>query len=299
MEFSTQKLIFVTGKGGVGKSVAAASIAWAEARKGKRVCLVELGGQSFYETFFETRGITYEPSEVVPDLHIAILNPEDCLKEYVLHYLKVPQLYDIFFQNRVMKAFLNAAPALAEISILGRLTGEIRGILKQEYDLYVVDCFSTGHAMALLRAPSGLRSVFRSGPMYEQATDIERVLKDPSMTHYVLVTLPEEMPVTETMELHAHLKREMNVDATVICNKMITPPLTASEREELHKTVKDEGMHEFLEFLRFKEDVQGKELHALGKFSPKGYVVPLILNAVSGQDYIEEFAKCLEQPRDL
>lgn len=296
MEFSTQKLLFVTGKGGVGKSVAAAAIAWAEARKGKRVCLVELGGQSFYETFFETRGITYEPSEVVPDLHIALFNPEDCLKEYVLHYLKVPQLYDIFFQNRVMKAFLNAAPAIAEISILGRLTGEIRGILKTEYDLYVVDCFSTGHAMALFRAPAGLSSVFRSGPMYDQASEIESVLKDPALTGYVLVTLPEEMPVTETAELHALLKSELSAKPLVICNKLVTPPLGAEERAQLADKVKDPKLHEFLEYLRFKEDIQGKELHAIKAFSQKIYTVPLILNAVNGQDYMEEFARYLEKP---
>src|SRR5579871_1944838 len=159
MNISSKKLIFVTGKGGVGKSVCAAALAWSEARKGRKVCLVELGHQSFYESFFETRGIGYEPSEIVSDVHISLYNSENCLKEYVLHFLKIPKLYDVIFQNKVVKAFMNAAPAVAELSILGKLTSEIRGVFKQEYDLHVVDCYSTGHALALLRAPAGMNAL--------------------------------------------------------------------------------------------------------------------------------------------
>src|ERR1700722_12236379 len=151
MNLDGKRLVFVTGKGGVGKSVCAASIAWAEARKGRKVCLFELGNQSFYESFFQTRGIGYEPSEIVPDVHISLLTAESSLKEYILHFLKVQKLYDVFFQNKVMKAFLNATPALSELAILGKLTSEIRGIFKHEYDLFVVDCYSTGHALALFR----------------------------------------------------------------------------------------------------------------------------------------------------
>jgi anion-transporting ArsA/GET3 family ATPase len=126
MNISSKKLIFVTGKGGVGKSVSAAALAWN----------------------FETRGINYEPSEIVSDVHIALYSAENCLKEYALHFLKVPKLYDIIFQNKVVKAFMNASPAVSEFSILGKLTSEIRGVFREEYDLYVVDCYSTGHALA-------------------------------------------------------------------------------------------------------------------------------------------------------
>src|SRR5271165_3200118 len=147
MNISGKRLVFVTGKGGVGKSVCAAALAWSEAKKGRKVCLVELGHQSFYESLFETRGIGYEPSEIVSDVHISLLNPDSCVKEYVVHFLKVPKLYDIFFQNKVMKAFMNAAPAVSELSILGKLTSEIRGVFASEYDVYIVDCYSTGHAL--------------------------------------------------------------------------------------------------------------------------------------------------------
>ncbi len=295
MNLTNQQLVFVTGKGGVGKSVAAASIAWSEARKGKRVCLVELGSQSFYESFFEIRGIAYDPSELVPDVHIALFTPEDCLKEYVLHYVKVKQLYEIFFQNKVMRAFLNAAPALAELSILGKLTGALRGIIKSDYDLFVVDCFSTGHALALFRAPFGLSTVFKSGPLYEQSRDISKILTDPQLTHYVLVTLAEEMPVVETGELISQMRSELKCEPTLICNKLLNPPLTLDQRNQLSLAENDVTMKKFLDYLAFKEKSQNMQLQAIKGFAHSFYGVPIILNATSGQDYVEQFAKGLEK----
>src|SRR5262245_55823807 len=141
MRITNERLILVTGKGGVGKSACAAAIAWMEARKGRKVLLVELGSQSFYESFFKTRGVGYDPVEICPDVHLALLTPEECLKEYVTHFLKVPRLYSLLFENRVMKALLNAAPALSELALLGKLTSDIREIIKTDYDVIVCDCY--------------------------------------------------------------------------------------------------------------------------------------------------------------
>lgn len=291
--FENKRLIFVTGKGGVGKSVCAAAIAYSEARKGRKVCLFELGGESFYEPFFETRGIQYDPIEVMPDVHISLLTPDQCIREYALQFLKVPKLYDIFFQNKVMKAFLNAAPAVSEISILGKVTGEIREILKPEYDLFVVDCYSTGHALALFRAPEGLRGAFKSGPLADQSADILKVLKNPELTHYTIVTLPEEMPVAETEEFHEILKDEFNADISIICNKVLISPIDSTDEKELENQVHDQSLHEFLEYLEFKEEIQGAALQRLHKLTDRVKQVPLLTDVFKGQEFVEEFARHL------
>ena len=296
MNLSDKKLVFVTGKGGVGKSVCAAAIAWREARKGRKVFLFELGSQSFYEAFFQTRGIGYEPSEVVPDVHISLLSPESALREYVLHFVRVPKLYDVLFHNKVIKSFLNATPALPEISILGKLTSEIRGIFPAEYDVFVVDCFSTGHALALLRAPKGLTGAFRAGPLYEQSHQIDLVLHDSTQTHFVLVTLAEEMPVVETSEMFETLKTEFKGSVSLICNMLLDPPLTRQEQSQLFSEVKDENVHEFLEFLKVREEIQTQQLENLKTLTPTIYGVPQILDATYGQDYIEKVSKHLDEP---
>jgi anion-transporting ArsA/GET3 family ATPase len=224
---------------------------------------VELGQTSFFESYFETRGIGYDPVEVIRDVHIALYNPADCLREYVLHYLKVPKLYDIFFQNKVMKAFLNAAPALAELSLLGKLTSHLRGIKDSEYDVYVVDCFSTGHALALLRAPRGLSSAFRAGPIYEQASEMDAILRDPRKTHFIVVTLPEDMPVNETIELKKALDEEFHPGTEVICNKLMVPPVGRADRDTLLKTIRNQPLREFLEFLNFNASGETANFHVL------------------------------------
>jgi anion-transporting ArsA/GET3 family ATPase len=294
MNISEKKLVFVTGKGGVGKSVCAAALAWSEARKGRKVCLVELGDQSFYESFFETRGISYEPSEIVSDVHVALFNAENCLKEYVLHFLKVPKLYDLIFQNKVMKAFMNAAPAVSELSILGKLTSETRGIFKEEYDLYVVDCYSTGHALALLRAPKGMQDLFSAGPLAEQAKDINAVISNPELTHYVVVTLPEEMPVTETEELYRQLKNEFNAQVTLVCNKLLLPPLSKAEQSDLLNKIKDKNMHEFLEFVQHKMATQFKQWERLMRMGVEIFGIPLVLDTLRAQQSVEKISSYLD-----
>ncbi|MCC6278748.1 MAG: arsenical pump-driving ATPase [Oligoflexia bacterium] len=297
MKFTTQKIVFVTGKGGVGKSMAAAALAWREARAGKKVCLVELGDQSFYESFFETRGVGYEPSEIIPDFHLSLLTSNDCVREYIIHFIKVPKLYDLFFQNKIMKAFLNAAPAIGEIAILGKLTSDLRGVIPDDYDLYIVDGYSTGHALALLRAPSGLSATFKNGPVFDQAAHMDRIIKNPEHLHFVVVTLAEEMPVVETLELKDALKNEFNGRVSLILNKTLQPPVTASERHDLAHEIQDSGLQTFVRYLDDKERAQDhyrKQLLSAGfdSFSE----VPLITEASNNQNLVELYSKYLESP---
>lgn len=299
MNITSQRLIFVTGKGGVGKSACAAAVAWKEAQKGRKVCLVELGGQSFYEPYFETRGIGYDPMEVVPDIQIANFTADEALKEYVLHYLRVPKLYNIFFQNRVMKAFFSAAPAIAELAILGKLTSEIRDILPMGYDVFVVDCYSTGHALALFRAPRGVAQAIKAGPVHEQAQEMLQVLCNPDETYYYLVTIPEELPTNETIELQSQLKEEFSANTSVICTRLMFPPISDAAQDSLERAVEDKNMGDFIEFVKFKNETQRNQLAKLREIDPEFFGVPLVLNSKQGQEHMEEIATYLETPWDL
>ncbi|MBV2169811.1 MAG: AAA family ATPase, partial [Bdellovibrio sp.] len=174
-----QEIHFVTGKGGVGKSVVAAALALKKSREGKKVLLVELGDQSFYKDFFDLPAVGYQPTAIAPNLSLALWTGEACLQEYARHFIKVESLAKLFFENAVMKAFINVAPALPELAIMGKVTsGPRKHGPALPFDCLVVDAFATGHFVALLEAPKGMAQAVQFGPMGEQSRSIDACIRN-------------------------------------------------------------------------------------------------------------------------
>lgn len=232
-----KKIVLVTGKGGVGKSLISFGIALAEAKKGRRVLLVE-PGESGYFSHFLSRPVGFEAvaaDEKWPNLFVARWGGNDCLKDYVEHMLKVRSLVTAFFAHPVMQAFIAAAPALSDVSILGKLTSGLRNVGPAlDFDLIVFDAYSTGHFLAMMRAPLGLAEAIQMGPMGKQSRQIHDVLTDLSVCAYGVVTLPEELPVQESEELLARLRGEWGIEPFVVCNALLpeTPLSEADEQTE-------------------------------------------------------------------
>lgn len=279
-----QKILFVSGKGGVGKSAIAAAIARAEAEAGRRVLLVEIGDNSYYKDFFGLDQVGSEPREVPGQaFDLAMWNGENCLREYVLFYLRLERIYHVFFENRVMRAFINVAPGLNEIAILGKITSGIRKIGPSlDYDLIVVDSYATGHTLALLGAPKGLKEAIKFGPMGQQSGEIDEILRNPALCAYWVVTLLEEMPVVETLEFRETLKSEFGIECDVIANKVLRPPVGAKELKDLS----EKGPADLGEFARYLRSIEGRQEHFLKVLRDNGLkprVIPFILSADSGR----------------
>ena len=244
-----QAILFVSGKGGVGKSLVAAGIATEAAKSGRRVLLAEIGDQSYYKDFFGLPRVGHEPSRTQFGFDLALWSGETCLKEYVLYFLKLQRLYSIFFENKVMRALINVAPGLNEIAILGKITSGVRKVGPPlEYDLIVVDSYATGHALALLLAPRGLMEAIGFGPMGTHSREMDAVVRDPKICGYATVTLLEDMPVTETLEFREQLKRALGVDTSVVVNKVLETPVTDDELGTL-ASADPRGLGEFASYL--------------------------------------------------
>ncbi|KYG66552.1 arsenical pump-driving ATPase [Bdellovibrio bacteriovorus] len=271
-----QEIHFVTGKGGVGKSVVAAALALKKSQEGKKVLLVELGDQSFYKDFFGLAQVGYQPVQLRPQLSIALWTGEQCLQEYARHLIKVETLAKLFFENAIMRAFINVAPGLPELAILGKVTsGPRKHGPPLPFDCLVVDAFATGHFIALMEAPKGMAQAVQFGPMGEQSRSIDACLRNEELSRYHIVSLAEELPLKESLELSERLNQEFGVHPELIMNKIIQVPVAAAELNEAAKENSDVGR--FASYLYTQKTHQEEILNKIPPRMGKVQKLPLIL----------------------
>jgi anion-transporting ArsA/GET3 family ATPase len=229
-------MIVVTGKGGTGKSTVAAAIALAASKRGKKVLVCEVGARErMCELFGRPPGGTEASQirELQKNLYSVHVQPDQAMREYGIMTLKSETLYNLVFERKVVRYFLKAAPSLAEIVMLGKITWHAEKEMergKHRWDLVVLDAPATGHALALLTVPRVLLSLVSEGPLAHDMTWMQALLQNPAETQVVVTALPEEMPVNEAIELRTKLKAEKLPLGPTILNSVFTPRFSETER---------------------------------------------------------------------
>ncbi len=142
-----RKLVFVTGKGGVGKTSVAAALATLAAGRGKRTLVCEVDAKGNLADFFESGSTGFDPCEVEPGLFAMSMNTEASLREYLRLQLRIPLIARIGPLARSFDFVAQAAPGVKEILTVGKLCWEVR---ESHYDLVVVDASATGHIVGQL-----------------------------------------------------------------------------------------------------------------------------------------------------
>jgi anion-transporting ArsA/GET3 family ATPase len=220
----SQRLLLVTGKGGVGKSAVATALATDAARGGRRVLLVvQQPEPAAHPQLAVTPG--YAPRNVAPNLDLCSVDGHSALKEYVHRAMPAAALYDWFLDGRAMRHFTAAAPGFDELMCLGKLYDLVT---ESAYQLVIFDAPATGHAALMLTVPRTTASAVRSGPLHHNAVKIQRLLEDQSRTCVIAVTLAEEMAVREALELTAKIGSELGIGVGPIIVNRTTPQLFAA-----------------------------------------------------------------------
>jgi anion-transporting ArsA/GET3 family ATPase len=230
-----RKLLFVTGKGGVGKSTVAAALGLLAAGQGKKTLVCEVDAKGNLADFYEAGEIEFKARELQPNLWAMSMNTEESLKEYLSLQLKIPLLAKIGPLARTFDFIANAAPGVKEILTVGKLAWEVR---EHHYDLVVVDAVASGHIVGQLTAPQGINELVSVGMVRNQTQWMLDILTDPVQTGVVIVAAPEEMPVAETIELAERLDTETDVDLAAVVVNRVLPELFTEREEQLFEQLR-------------------------------------------------------------
>jgi anion-transporting ArsA/GET3 family ATPase len=234
-ELLDKRLVFVTGKGGVGKSTVAAALGMLGARRGRRTVVAELSGQDRIQRLFEHGGEHFEEVELAPDLFTISIDPDHAMDEYLR--VKAGAVGHMLGSSRLFHAFTMATPGMRELLSIGKvweLSQPARRTAGAEpYELVIVDAPATGHGVGLLKTPRTFSEIARVGPIAHQGRQIAKTISDPAFTGVVAVATPEEMPVNETLSLRESLAADGLALDLVVLNALYPMRFDGDEIEQL------------------------------------------------------------------
>lgn len=230
-----RRFLFVTGKGGVGKTTIAASLARGASRAGRRVLLATTDAAAHAEHLPGAR-FGPDPAPYGERLFTVLLEAQAALKEYGQLLIKPRLARQALFENRYMQGFLAAVPGLPEWAVLGKAwyhTTETEGSAPR-FDSVIFDAPATGHGFEMLRLPRVIMEVAPKGLLRRDAELAWELLADPRRSAIVVVTLPEELPTNETLSLCERIDVELGLRASVLLqNRVQSAVFSAPEREAL------------------------------------------------------------------
>ena len=217
-----RRLLVLSGKGGVGKSLMGTALAVAAQRRGKRVLLVEVDTPPVAEAsrFLGASPVGGEERELRPNLLAVNLDPPRVMDDYVRHVVRADFLARRVLDSPIYHRFFAAAPGLPELMVLGKIMtledARAGWGRKPRYDLIVLDAPATGHGLSFLKVPQTAVETAPVGPIGANARRVLSLLRDPERTALVVVAVPEEMAVVEALEFHRQATEQVGMSARAV-----------------------------------------------------------------------------------
>lgn len=202
------KLIFITGKGGVGKSAVTAALGAALASCNKKTGIIELN-ETRMADFFEANPPSYDGTDAHKQIALFNLEAKECFEEYASRIF--PKKLLMLLKNRWVEHFIHAVPGLNEILLLGKIHSLTT---ERNFEYLLIDAPATGHTVSLCDAPRIAIAALKHGPLKSTVIQIWEMLHNPKQTSFLLVTQPEESIVQETTELFSYLQKDLKLHGT-------------------------------------------------------------------------------------
>lgn len=281
MTLLDKRLVIIGGKGGVGRTTVAAALALAAARRGKRVLLAQTKSKERVSTLFGVSPVGPELMRVRDDLWAVNMTPQAALLEYGAMMLHSEFIARQVLENKVSRAFLHAIPGLDEYSMLGKVwwhtTEQESG--RNRWDLVILDGPATGHMITMLQIPRAILAAVPEGPQTKPAQAALDLMCDPKRTAMVIVTLAEDLPSNEAIELARKVKETVCVPLGPLVVNALYPP-------------------------RFTHGPSGRALQALPEDVGDAALQPLVTSARTAERrralnerYLERLREELPQPQ--
>lgn len=294
------RFVFVTGKGGVGKTTVCAARALALAARGQRVLVAMCNAKERLSTMLGAPPVGPEITEVAERVWAVNIDPERALVEYGGITLKSRALVSLIFDNRYVRAFFRATPGVHEWAMLGKAwwhTTEIDDAGRPRFDVVMVDAPATGHGLDMLRVPKVIVEVVPPGILRRDAERAWSMFRDPAQTGVIVVSLPEELPATETTELVASLRGELGLPVrSLVVNRVLPPLFDERERSILMDAPEDDATPAGRALRAAgrraeRERVQARSLATLASLGLPTVHLPVLFRESTDADAVRELSR--------
>lgn len=296
-----RRFVFVTGKGGVGKTTVSAALALSLAAEGKRVLIAMCNAKERISTLFGSAPVGPQVMPVAKNVWAVNIDPEVALDEYGLMILKVRAFHRAVFDNKYVRAFFRGVPGMQEWAMLGKAwfhTVEEDENGRQRFDIVLLDAPATGHGLDMLRVPKVILDIAPAGVLRRDAERAWAMFQDPAQSSVIVVTLPEELPTTESLELMASIENELKLPiGEVVVNGVFPSLFSDAERTALlSKPVPDdasEGSRAIASAQRraMRERSQAESMKKIGKLPHAKIYLPFLFQGAAKPEAVSELAK--------